>query len=164
MTLSARALKPGGIAVIFSDWRRMHDMGYIASISGLRPTACVAWVRTRPGTGGLFRASWDPILIASRGKPDPVDHAAIRNVFDDVETDDVVYADYPARRKHPYEKPAAVVEHVLKRVCRQSDLVIDPFAGSGSSRTACENLKLDLVWKGCDIDPQYAEVSAVGDR
>ena len=31
----------------------------------------------------------------------------------------------------------------------------NPFAGSGASRTAGENLKLDLVWKGADIDPAY---------
>ena len=85
MSLCARALRPGGIAVIFGDWRRMHDLGRIATMTGLRPASCVAWIRNRPGTGGLFRASWDPILIAARGVPDAVDRAAIRNV---VETDD----------------------------------------------------------------------------
>ena len=44
----------------------------------------------RPGTGGLFRSSWAPVLIASRGTPVAVDRATVRNV---VETDnDVVYA------------------------------------------------------------------------
>jgi hypothetical protein len=42
--------------------------------------------------------------------------------------------------------------------------VLDPFAGSGSSRVACANLKLDLVWKGADIDPAYAEVITVTTR
>ncbi len=82
----------------------------------------------------------------ARGVPDAVDRAAIRNV---------VTADYPARRTHPYEKPAAVYEHILARVCRPGDLVLDPFAGSGSSREAAE--KLGLEWRGCDVDPAYAE-------
>ena len=34
---SARALMPGGIAVIFCDWRRMHDLGQMAS--DVRPAA-----------------------------------------------------------------------------------------------------------------------------
>ena len=93
---------------------------------GLRLATCVAWVRNRPGTGGLLRASWDPVLVVARGVPDAVDRAAIRNV---------VVADYPARRSHPYEKPPEVCEHILARVCRRSDLVLDPFAGSGSSLT-----------------------------
>ena len=156
MSLCARALRPGGIAVIFGDWRRMHDLGRIATMTGLRPASCVAWIRNRPGTGGLFRASWDPILIAARGVPDAVDRAAIRNVVetDDVVTDDMVVADYPARRSHPYEKPVAVFEHILARVCRPGDLVLDPFAGSASSRAAA--VKLGLDWRGCDIDPQLA--------
>ena len=49
------------------------------------------------------------------------------------------------------------IEYVLAPVCRRGDVVLDPFAGSGSSRTACERLDLDLVWRGCDIDAAHAE-------
>ena len=100
----------------------------------------------RPGTDGLFRSSWAPVLIASRGTPDAVDRAAVRNV---VETDDdVVYANQPAKPAHLYEKPREVLGHILARVCRRGDVVLDPFAGSGSSPVATEKLGLDLVWKG----------------
>ena len=146
MSLCARALRPGGIVIIFTDYKRMADMCYVATVTGLRPAACVAWVRTRPGTGGLFCASWNPVLIVSRGIPDAVDRAAVRNV---------ITADYPARRTHPYQKPAAVYEHILALACRPGDLVLDPFAGSGSSRDAAA--KLGLRWRGCDIDPRFTE-------
>jgi len=146
---AARCLRPGGIVAIFADWRRMSDMGYIASTVGLRPATCIAWVRTRPGTGGLFRASWDPILIAARGVPDAIDRAAIRNV---------VEADYPTKRRHPYEKPAEVYRHIYARIARPGDLVVDPFAGSAvSGEVAAE---MGLRWLGCDIDPAYATASA----
>jgi len=143
----------GGVVIIFSDYKRLPDLMYAATTSGLRLSGRVAWVRTRPGTGGLFRSSWDPILIASRGTPDAVDRAAVRNV---IETDDVVYANYPAKRTHPYEKPPEVLGRILARVCRRGDLVLDPFAGSGSSHDAAG--KLGLTWSGCDIDPQFAEM------
>ena len=148
MSLCACALRPGGIVIIFTDWRRMADMGYIASTSGLRPAACVAWVRNRPGTGGLLRASWDPVLIAARG-------AGRRRQGGGQERD---RGRLPAKRRHPYEKPAEVYLHILARVCRPGDLVLDPFAGSGTSRDAAQ--KLDLAWRGCDIDPQFAETSS----
>lgn len=149
-TECARILRPGGVVMIFADWRRMMDLGYLASISGLRPTTCVAWVRSRPGTGGLFRSAWDPILLVSRGVPDAVDRAAVRNV---------VEADYQTRRTHPYAKPIGVFSHVMARICRPGDLVIDPFAGSGASREAA--LALGLRWAGCDIDPDYVECEAL---
>ena len=75
----------------------------------------------------------------------------------ELELDDVVTANYPSRRSHPYGKPPEVVAHILARVCRREDVVLDPFAGSGSSRVAAEKLGLDLAWRGCDIDSAYAE-------
>ena len=118
-------------------------------------------MRTRPGTGGLFRSSWDPILIASRGTPDAVDRSAVRNV---IETDDVVYANYPAKRAHPYEKPPEVLGHILARVCRRGDVVLDPFAGSGSSRVAAEKLGLDLVLERLRYRPAVRGDVVVADR
>lgn len=156
LSLCARALKPGGIIPIFVDWKRMADLGYVATTCGLRASSCVAWVRKRPGTGGLFRASWDPILIVSRGVPDAIDRAAVRNVVESI--DDVVEADYPSKRRHPYGKPPIVFSHVLARACRPGDLVLDPFAGSGASREAA--LSLGLRWEGCDIDPAFAQGAA----
>lgn len=141
----ARTLRPGGVCMVFADWRRMPDLAYVASTTGLRPSTCIAWTRRRPGTGGLFRAAWDPILIVARGVPDAIDRAAIRNVIE---------ADYPTKRQHPYEKPPEVFRHVMSRICRPGEIVLDPFAGSGvSGRVADE---LGLCWRGCDVDPSYA--------
>jgi site-specific DNA-methyltransferase (adenine-specific) len=72
--------------------------------------------------------------------------------------DDVVYANYPAKRTHPYGKPSEVLGHILARVRRPGDLVLDPFAGSGSSRDAAQELGLE--WRGADIDPQFAETTS----
>lgn len=152
----ARILKPGGIVAIFLDWRRLPDFGYVASTCGLRPASCVSWVRKRVGTGGLFRSAWDPILIVSRGTPDAVDRAAVPNVV--VTEDDVIEADYPTKRTHPYGKPVKIYTHILARACRPGDLVIDPFAGSGVSREAAQ--KLGLEWRGCDIDPTFVPDSS----
>ena len=150
MTLCARAVMLKGIVVIFGDFELLPDIEYIASMTGLREQTHLIWCRSRPGGGGMFRGACDPVLIASRTPPDRVDMAAIKNWL---------VADYEIPRKHPYSKPPEVIEYVLARVCRRGDLVLDPFAGSGSSRVAAEKLGLDLVWKGADIDPQYAEVA-----
>lgn len=145
LRLCADALRPGGVVMLFADWRRMPDLAYVASTVGLRPATCVAWTRKRPGTGGLFRSAWDPILIVARGVPDAIDRSAIRNV---------VEADYPTRRTHPYGKPPEVFRHVFPRICRPGDLVLDPFAGSGVTRDV--SAEFGLRWEGCDIDPAYS--------
>ena len=139
-----RVLLPGGVVFVFADWRRMPDLAYVASTVGLRPAACVAWVRKRPGTGGLFRSAWDPILVCSRGTPDAVDRSAVRNVIE---------ADYPSKRRHPYEKPVEVFRQLFARVLTPGDRVVDPFAGAGGSRVAAAELGCE--WAGCDIDPAF---------
>lgn len=76
-----RVLTTGGIAPILCQWRRMPDVSYLAALAGLRLSSCVAWVRNRVGTGGLFRSSWDPILVGSKGAPTLRDKAAVPNVL-----------------------------------------------------------------------------------
>ena len=147
MGLCATVVQPKGIVIIFCDWELLGDISYIASISGLREQTHLAWCRSRPGGGGLFRGACNPVLIASRTPPGRVDKAALKNWF---------LADYEIPRSHPYSKPPELIEYILRRVCRRGDLVLDPFAGSGSSWVAAEKLGLDLVWRGCDIDPQFA--------
>jgi site-specific DNA-methyltransferase (adenine-specific) len=148
MAEASRVLADGCCAVVFADWRRMSDLAYLGSLHGLRTAACVAWVRTTIGTGGLFRSQWDPVLLLSAGNPRVIDRAGIPNV---------VTANKP-RGTHPYAKPIEVYEHILKRVCLPGELVLDPFAGSAGSRTASEGI--GLRWAGCDIDPDYAEATA----
>lgn len=148
MKLAARAVMAKGVVIIFCDFELLPDISYIASTCGLREQAHLIWCRSRPGGGGLFRGACDPVLIASRTPPDRIDKAAIKNW---------IVADYEIPRKHPYSKPPAVCEYVLARVARPGDLILDPFAGSASSRTAARNLGLSLNWRGCDIDAQYAE-------
>lgn len=131
---------------MFADWKRMPDLLYMASISGLRPSTCIAWIRSRPGTGGLFRSAWDPIQIVARGVPRAVDRAAVKNVIE---------ADYDTKRKHPYGKPAKVFREIFARACEPGDLVLDPFAGSGVTEGVA--LELGLRWAGCDVDPAFAE-------
>lgn len=142
---TARVLVPGGIGIMFADWKRMPDLLYMASISGLRPSTCIAWVRSRPGTGGLFRSAWDPIQIVARGVPRANDRAAVRNVIE---------ADYDTKRQHPYGKPAKLFREIFARSCQPGDLIIDPFAGSGITEIVAA--EMSLRWAGCDVDPAFA--------
>lgn len=137
-----RVLVPGGIAPLICDWRRLPDVAYLASTTGLRLSTTVAWTRKRPGTGGLFRTAWDPILILSSGTPDAVDRAATPNW---------VQAEPPTKRRHPYQKPPEIWAHVLRRV--PPGLVLDPFCGSATSREACAVTGHE--WRGFDVDPRW---------
>lgn len=144
---AADTLIDGGVLMAFCDVQRLPDVGYMLSTTGLRVASVVAWCRNRPGTGAIFRGSWSPIVVASRGSADAIDSAAVR---------DWIVAENPGG-EHRHEKPRALYDHVFARVLRPGDLVLDPFAGSGSSRAPAE--AHGATWRGCDIDPQWAGVA-----
>ncbi len=58
---------------------------------------------------------------------------------------------------HPTMKPVALVERALENSSRPSSVVLDPFAGSGTTAIACERTgrKARLV----ELDPRYADVA-----
>lgn len=61
-----------------------------------------------------------------------------------------------ANRLHPTMKPVELVERALLNSSRRGDLVVDLFAGSGSTLIACE--KLGRRARLMEIDPKYADV------
>lgn len=46
---------------------------------------------------------------------------------------------------HPTQKPVALLERLLRLVCKKGDSVLDPFGGSFSTAEACFNLELDCT-------------------
>jgi DNA modification methylase len=53
-------------------------------------------------------------------------------------------------------KPIELVEKAIENSSRKNDLILDPFAGSGSTLIACENLARRT--RLAEIDPLYADV------
>lgn len=79
-------------------------------------------------------------------------------------TADVPYTDvwtfptvshYPG--KHPCEKPAELLEHIIKASSRPGAVVLDSFAGSGSTLLASKKLGRNYV--GIEIDPHWVDTA-----
>lgn len=65
--------------------------------------------------------------------------------------------DRPTKSKeHPTMKPIALIGEALKNSSKQSDIIFDPFGGSGSTLIACE--QLGRKCRTIEIDPKYCDV------
>ena len=53
-------------------------------------------------------------------------------------------------------KPPELIERCLRNSTRRGDLVLDPFAGSGSTLVACE--ASGRAARLLELDPRYADV------
>jgi DNA modification methylase len=59
-------------------------------------------------------------------------------------------------KDHPTVKPTAMLEDALLDLINRSDIVIDPFLGSGSTLIAAD--KTGRVCRGVEFDPLYVDV------
>lgn len=57
---------------------------------------------------------------------------------------------------HPTQKPIKVMAHIIKYCSKESDMVLDPFLGSGTTLIACE--QLGRICYGMEIEPKYCQV------
>jgi DNA modification methylase len=49
------------------------------------------------------------------------------------------------KNNHPTVKPIALMEYLVKLVSREGAIILDPFAGSGSTGVACKNTNRDYI-------------------
>ena len=71
---------------------------------------------------------------------------------------DIIYCkrDAIADYIHPTQKPLELCERALKKHSEKGSIVIDPFAGSGSTLMACE--QLGRVCYSQELDPKFCDV------
>ncbi len=70
---------------------------------------------------------------------------------------DVWFVDKPTVNDlHPTMKPVELVERAVRNSSRKGGLVLDPFAGSGTTLIACERTK--RLARLVEIDPRYVDV------
>jgi site-specific DNA-methyltransferase (adenine-specific) len=113
-----------------------------------------------PGMGYPFRSSVEYILLAEKGHRRAPDDKSVRNFLSIPEVEwleratafpDVVEVPWIKRSgAYPTEKPVALLEILIKQGSDEGDLILDPFAGSGSCGEAAFNLKRNFL--GFDVE------------
>lgn len=63
----------------------------------------------------------------------------------------------PEPHYHPTQKPVAVMKWIVENYSKETDIILDPFAGSGSTLMACK--MLDRRYIGIDIDEEYCAIA-----
>ena len=75
---------------------------------------------------------------------------------DDAQTSVLEHARPKRSTQHPTMKPVSLVEHCLRNSSQQGDLGVEPFAGSGTTLVASQNLGRRCY--GVELDPKYVAV------
>jgi DNA modification methylase len=149
----ARVLTSPGAVVCFHEWRHAEAFRVALVDAGLDLRSQVVWDRVGHGMGDL-RAAWAPrhdlAWWATSGqwafhgrRP-----ASVMR-FDRVPAHEMV---------HPTQKPLDLMRYVVGIACRPTGVLLDPFAGSGTTGVAAlaEGRRCILI----EREPAYLEIAA----
>jgi len=61
------------------------------------------------------------------------------------------------RTEHPIQKPLKIIKNIIYASSKESDTILDPFMGSGTTGVACKELGRNFI--GIEISPKYFEIA-----
>ena len=141
-----RVLKKDRHFYLFCDAETMFVAKPMAEAAGFKFWKPLVWDKVAIGMGYHYRCRYEFILFFEKGKRKLVDLSV-----PDILTQKRVHAGYPT------EKPAELIETLVRQSTLPGDIVIDPFCGSGSTGVAA--LTKSASFAGADISPDALELS-----
>jgi DNA modification methylase len=153
-------------AVIFAcmDWRQIDRLLIAGREAELERINVAIWNKGSGGMGSLLRSAYENVAVFCNGKS-----PATNNVELGVNGRDRTNVwTYPGANKkgssaasaladHPTPKPVELVVDALMDVTERDALVLDPFIGSGTLFSACE--QSGRRGAGIELDPKYVDSS-----
>lgn len=152
-----RVLKDGTAIYIFCHWSKWNELSYGVEKAGFKIKNMIVLRKSNHGMGDL-KGSYAPkhelLLFATKG----------RHILDFPGTQMKDVIDVPvkysgAKRLHPNEKPLSWLEPFILNSTCERDVVLDPFAGSGSVGVACEKWGRQYIM--IEADEKYYNIMSL---
>jgi len=139
-------LKPNYTGFIFMDSRQMYDVaGVINKYFQIKNT--IIWVRKNMAKGRVvkdkFISAYEAIFYFSNRELNLPSKWGEERF--DVQEYAVPQTNYKDVKQHPTQKPAKLFESLLSIATVKDDLVLDCFAGSGTTGYICKKLNRDCI-------------------
>jgi site-specific DNA-methyltransferase (adenine-specific) len=132
----------GGPDPQFARWALQMD-----EILGFK--MCVVWDKGGLGMGWHYRRNWECVLVSETSRWFGGD--SVPNV---VKFPKII----PGELDHPTPKPIELMDFFIQNHTEPDDLVLDPFAGHGTTLRAAKDLRRRAI--GIEIEEKYAEIAA----
>ena len=115
----------------------------------------VVWDKGGLGMGWRYRRNYEFVMVAHRrgGKLKWETESKGKDTANVVRINGIK----PKATDHPTPKPVALVEHFLRLHTKPRDLVLDPFAGGGTTGVACANLGREFL--GFELTEEWTDYS-----
>ena len=149
---AARVVKRGG-GTLFYPLGRSAGIHRRTASRWPDGKSVIVWDKKAHGMGdlkGSFAPRYEAIIFATKG----------RYELPGKRPDDLIACSKVGNQSltHPNEKPVALLEQLIEATTIPGALILDPFAGSGSTLAAAA--KTGRQYIGIEIDEQYSKLAA----
>lgn len=151
----SRVIKKGGSLIMFMSLMKVESVIDIAQRAGFYYKTIGVWHKTNPMPRNMnlhFVNSTEAWLYFTYGSKTGTFNNDGKVLHDHIEGS-VVTATEKKCGKHPTQKPLYLMEHFVKILSNDCDVVLDPFMGSGSVGVACKKLNRSFI--GIELNDEY---------
>lgn len=157
-----RSSADGAIQFVCMDWRHMAEVLAAARAIYELKNLCV-WTKTNGGMGSLYRSQHELVFVFKSGAAQHINNVQLgrfgrnrtniweyagANAFGRTRDDDLAV--------HPTVKPVRLIANAILDCSHRSGIVLDAFAGSGSTLIAAD--QTGRIGYGVELDPAYCDV------
>jgi DNA modification methylase len=144
-----RALEPDALCLTFYGWPHADRFLGAFRAAGFRPVGHFSFPKRYTSSVGYVRCQPECAYLLAKGYP-----RHPQNPLADV----IPWTENTGNKLHPTQKPVSVLTPFVETYCPPSGLVLDPFAGSGSTLAAAK--LLGRAYLGIEREAKYHAVAA----
>lgn len=138
-----RVLKQDSFCVSFYGWPQATRFQTAFRTAGFRIVGHFVFPKRYTSTTKFIRYQHESAYLLAKGNPKPPAETI----------GDVIDWTYSGNKLHPTQKPVSVLMPLIQTFSRSGDLVLDPFAGSGSTLVAAK--AMGRRYLGIELDTKY---------
>ena len=143
-----RVLEPDAFCVSFYGWPHADKFMQAFRAAGFRPVGHLVFPKRYTSSVGHVRCQHECAYLLAKGNPRTA--SPVGDVLD--------WQDYTGDKLHPTQKPVSILLPLIEAYSASRGLVLDPFAGSGSTLLAAK--MLGRSWLGVEMDAKYHSVAS----
>lgn len=152
--------RDGSIHYACMDWRHIPELLAAGEPVYGKPKNLIVWTKDNAGMGTFYRSQHELVFVFKAGRGPHINNFGLgergryrTNVwcYPGVNTsrDDILHS-------HPTPKPVAMVVDAIKDCSNRGGIVLDSFAGSGTTILAAE--RAGRIARAIELDPLYCDV------
>ena len=130
-----RLLKPDAFCISFYGWPHIDRFMAAWKRCGFRPVSHFAMVKDYSSREGYTESYHEVAFLLAKGRPAKPAHP-LRDVLE------FYYSGNPI---HPNQKPVDLIQKFIEAFSKRKDVVLDPFAGSGTTGVAARNSDRNFI-------------------